>query len=284
MIRTHSCRLAVGALLVLLLSSAGLAAQQAAQEPFKPTVGQAGKDVVWVPTPESLVEKMLDMAAVTSQDVVMDLGSGDGRMIIAAARRGARAVGVEYNPDMVALSRRSAEEAGVGDRATFIEGDMYAADISNATVMALFLLPTNLDRLAPKFLELKAGSRLILNTFGITGWTPDVTERIEVDCTSWCTAMLYIVPAKVEGTWKLPQGDLTLEQEFQMVTGSIVLDGQTVPLTNGRLRGEEITFTAGEAEFTGRVNGDTIDGIMKTAARQTAWKARRGTKPAASGE
>lgn len=212
----------------------------------------------------------------------MDLGSGDGRMIIAAAKRGARAVGVEFNPDMVALSRRSASDAGVADKATFVEGDMYTADISKATVMALFLLPANLDKLAPKFLDLKPGSRLVLNTFGITGWTPDVTERIENDCTSWCTAMLYIVPAKVEGAWKLPQGELTLDQDFQMVAGSLVADGKSIPLQKGRLRGDEIMFSAGDADYTGRVNGDTIEGTMKTPSGQTAWKARRAAMPAAS--
>ena len=112
-----------------------------------------------MPTPPELVEKMLDMAQVTPQDIVMDLGSGDGRNIIAAAKRGARAIGVEYNPEMVALSRRLAKEAGVSDRATFIEGDMFEADISKATVLALFLLPSNLDKLAPKFLALKPGTQ-----------------------------------------------------------------------------------------------------------------------------
>ena len=158
------------ALALTLLVPALAAAQTDTQKPFEPTVGQAGKDVVWVPTPVELVEKMLDMAAVTPQDVVMDLGSGDGRTIIAAAKRGARAVGVEFNPDMVELSRRRAKEAGVADKATFIEGDMFTADISKATVMALFLLPDNLDKLKDKLLALRPGSRLVLNTFGLHGW------------------------------------------------------------------------------------------------------------------
>src|SRR5829696_6772237 len=131
-------------LLVVLLAAAHAAAQQPT---YEPTPGQAGKDVVWVPTPQELVEKMLDMAKVGPQDIVMDLGSGDGRNVVAAAKRGARAYGFEYNPDMVALSRRRAEEAGVADKATFIQGDMYEADISKATVLALFLLPSNLDKL-----------------------------------------------------------------------------------------------------------------------------------------
>jgi SAM-dependent methyltransferase len=255
--------------------STGLHARQAAQEPFKPTVGQAGKDVVWVPTPDSLVSKMLDMAEVTPQDFVMDLGSGDGRMVIAAAKRGARAVGVEFNPEMVALSRQSAKEAGVGDKATFIEGDMYTADISKASVMALFLLPTNLDKLKDKFLDLRPGSRLVLNTFGITGWNADVTERIEGDCTSWCTAMLYIVPAKVQGTWRMPQGELRLQQEFQMVTGTLTVDGRDVAIEGGRLKGEQITFSVNGGSFTGRVNGETIDGTVKSGSGSSGWKATR---------
>ena len=162
--------------LVLVLSFGFAAADAAAQTTtFEPTPGQAGKDVVWVPTPQELVDKMLDMAKVTPQDIVMDLGSGDGRNVIAAAKRGARAIGVEYNPEMVALARRLAKEAGVSDKATFIQGDMYEADISKATVLALFLLPHNLDQLAPKFLAL--GTRIVNNTFNVTGWQADATKR-----------------------------------------------------------------------------------------------------------
>jgi ubiquinone/menaquinone biosynthesis C-methylase UbiE len=161
-----------------------------------PQSGQPGKDVVWVPTPPELVEKMLDMAKVTPDDFVMDLGSGDGRNVIAAAKRGARAVGVEFNPDMVALSERLAKEAGVSDKAKFVQGDMFEADFSEATVLALFLLPDNLRRLEPKIRALKPGTRVVLNTFGIPGWEPDVTEKIEGNCLSWCTALLYTIPPK----------------------------------------------------------------------------------------
>ena len=187
--------------LLLSLGAFGLGATparaQEAQEPFAPTIGQEGKDVVWVPTPQGLVEKMLDMAKVTPEDYVVDLGSGDGRNVIAAARRGARSLGVEYNPDMVELSRQSAASAGVGDKATFVQGDMYEADISKATVLALFLLPHNLEKLRSKFADLPPGTRIVVNTFAIPGWTADETQRIEGDCMSWCTALLYIVPAKM---------------------------------------------------------------------------------------
>jgi hypothetical protein len=238
---------------------------------FEPTPGQPGKDVVWVPTPQELVEKMLDMAQVTPQDIVMDLGSGDGRNIIAAAKRGARAIGVEYNPEMVALSRRLAKEAGVSDKATFIEGDMFEADVSKATVLALFLLPTNLDKLAPKFLALKPGTRIVNNTFSVTGWEPDATETVGGTCTSWCTSLLNIVPARVAGTWRVGSNDLTLTQDFQMISGTL----GTTSITGGRLNGEQITFKAGDTEYSGRVTGDRIEGTATANGKQQKWSAAK---------
>jgi SAM-dependent methyltransferase len=238
----------------------------AQQKPYEPTVGQAGKDVVWVPTPPELVEKMLDMAKVGPNDIVMDLGSGDGRNIIAAARRGATAIGVEFNQDMVALSNRLAKEAGVAGKAQFIQGDMFTADISKATVMALFLLPDNLRRLSDKFMALKPGSRLVLNTFAIPEWEADETETIQGECVSWCTSLLYYVPAKVAGTWKTPQGELTLQQDHQNVTGTLTANGKTTNVT-GKLKGEEITLHAGSLVMAGRVNGTRIDGKGFAATR-----------------
>jgi SAM-dependent methyltransferase len=252
--------------LVALLAVATSAVAQ--QKPFEPTVGQAGKDVVWVPTPPELVEKMLDMAKVGPNDIVMDLGSGDGRNIIAAAKRGATAIGVEFNPEMVALSNRLAKEAGVAGKATFIEGDMFTADISKATVMALFLLPDNLRKLSDKFYNLRPGSRLVLNTFAIPDWEADESETIQGDCVSWCTSLLYIVPAKVGGTWKTPQGELTLNQTFQNVTGTLTSGGKSVNVT-GKLRGELITLNAGGQTLSGKVNGDRIEGQNFSATRAT---------------
>jgi precorrin-6B methylase 2 len=266
MLTTLRCPLV--AALAFVLSAADAFAQTT---PFEPTPGQPGKDVVWVPTPIELVEKMLDMAKVTPQDIVMDLGSGDGRNVIAAAKRGARAIGVEFNPEMVALSRRRAQEAGVSDRATFIEGDMFEADISKATVLALFLLPSNLDKLAPKFLTLKPGTRIVNNTFNVTGWEADATQTVEGNCTSWCTGMLNIVPAAVSGTWRVGSSDLTLSQEFQKVSGTL----GTAVIAGGRLSGDEITFKAGETEYRGRVNGDRIEGIATTSGTQNKWSATR---------
>ena len=217
----HRVRLVRFVALIIVLSGAVSHAQQAQPKPFEPTVGQAGKDVVWVPTPQILVEKMLDMASVTPKDVVMDLGSGDGRNIIGAAKRGATAIGVEYNPDMVALSQRNAKEAGVTGKATFVKADLFETDFSKAQVVTMFLLPSINLRLRPKILEMKPGTRVVSNTFTMDDWQPDETSSVTEDCTSWCTALLWIVPAKVEGTWALPQGALTLTQKFQMLSGTL---------------------------------------------------------------
>jgi SAM-dependent methyltransferase len=254
-----------------VLVSPGPARAQTSPDQYKPQVGQPGKDAVWVPTSPALVEKMLDMAKVTPSDFVMDLGSGDGRNVIAAAKRGARGLGVEYNPDLVAFSTRAAAAEGVADKAKFVQGDMYAADISQATVLALFLLTENLDRLVPKFLALKPGTRIVANTFGMTGWTPDESETLQGDCTSWCTSLLWIVPARVEGTWRMPHGELTLKQEFQMVSGS--LSGKAI--SNGRLRGDQIRFSIDGVEYEGRVTGNTIAGTVTNGESKSNWRATR---------
>jgi SAM-dependent methyltransferase len=264
------------AVLVLIAAAFGASAYaQTTQQEFKPEVGQPGKDVVWVPTPEVLVEKMLDLARVTAQDVVVDLGSGDGRNVIAAARRGARARGVEFNPDMVALSKRNAAAAGVADKAIFIEGDMFAAEFSDATVLALFLLPDNLRTLRPKFAALKPGTRIVANTFGIDGWEADATETLEGDCASWCKALLYIVPATVRGTWRLPQGTLTLQQQFQKVFGTLRLGERVGPIDQGLMRGDELMFIHEGRRYTGRVSGDKIDGTVTSAGGTETWTATR---------
>src|SRR5688500_18707694 len=253
--------------LVFGLTGALSASAQTPAKPYEPTVGQPGKDVVWVPSPEEMVERALDLAKVTPNDVVIDLGSGDGRNVIAAAKRGARAIGVEYNADLVQYSKDNAAKAGVADKASFIQGDMFEADISKATVMALFLLPDNLRKLRDKLFNLRPGSRIVANTFGIEGWSPDETKNYEDGCASWCTVMLWIVPAKVAGTWKTPSGDLTLTQDFQMVSGTL----GTTAIENGRLRGNDITFTAGGASYYGHVNGNVIE--MTSGGRK--WTATR---------
>ncbi len=261
-------------LFLALLLAANLAAAQA-PDGYKPVPGQPGKDVVWIPTPEDTVEKMLDMAKVTPRDYVIDLGSGDGRNVIAAARRGARALGVEFNPELVALSKRAAVAAGVSDRAAFVRGDMFEADISQATVLMLFLLPDHLTRLAPKFLALAPGARIVSNTYSIGGWEPDEFTRGE-PCTSWCVAMMYVVPARAAGSWRLTDGStLTLDQDFQKISGVLEMEGIALPLENGRLRGAEIHFTANQVDYTGRIAGDAINGSAKGRNAARAWAAAR---------
>ncbi len=235
-------------------------AQAPARSAFEPKSGQAGKDVVWVPTPQKLVDTMLDMAKVTRRDYVIDLGSGDGRMVITAAKRGARALGVEYNPDMVKLSRQNAEKEGVAAKARFAKADLFETDLSEASVVTLFLLPDINLKLRPKLLALRPGTRVVSNTFTMGDWKADRETTLESeDCAgSWCTALLWIVPARVAGTHSVPQGELTLEQQYQMLTGTLRTDGKTVPV-RGKVRGEEVVLVAGGHRYRGRVNGGTLE-------------------------
>ncbi len=259
--------LALSCLAIVIVAGAALA------EKFEPRVGQPGKDVVWVPSPQALVDRMLDMAKVGPGDVHFDLGSGDGRTVITAAKRGATAFGVEFNPNMVNLARDNAKQAGVTDRATFLEGDLFQADISKATSISLFLLPDINLRLRPKLLDLKPGTRIVSNSFDMGDWTPDQTIQAGADCTSWCRGHLWIIPAKVAGTWKLPDGgELTLEQRYQTITGSLRMGNSNMNIANGKVIGDQITFTAGTQQYIGRVNGNSIEGIAQTSA---GWRATR---------
>jgi SAM-dependent methyltransferase len=277
------------ALLVTALSGIAAAQQPSttpSQEPYQPRIGQAGKDVVWVPTPPSLLDLMLDMAEVTKDDFVMDLGSGDGRNIIAAAKRGARGVGVEYNPDMVALSRRLAREAGVGDLATFVQGDMYEADISKATVMAVFLLPANMEKLLPTFKTLAPGSRIVSNTFGFEEWDPDARATVrDGACADWCEALLWIVPAQAAGTWSLDEGSgsglLKLTQLHQVLYGTLSDTGGDRPIAKARMRGYGVSFTIGDRVYTGRLKGEVMEGTVIGPDGSRPWRAQK-IKPIAN--
>ena len=247
----------------LLCAVAGTSAfAQATKAPaYEPTSGQAGKDVVWVPTPQILVDRMLDMAKVTPHDFVMDLGSGDGRTVITAAKRGARALGVEYNPDMVELSKRNAEKEGVTGKASFVKADLFETDFSRASVITMFLLPDINLKLRPKILTLKPGTRIVSNSFDMGDWLPDEKNIIstEAGCSaSWCTALLWIVPANVAGSYTIPQGELTLKQQYQMLSGSLRAEGTTFAL-EGKVRGEEVAFTAGGRKYSGRMNGKRLE-------------------------
>jgi SAM-dependent methyltransferase len=238
---------------------------------YVPQVGQEGKDVVWVPTPQALVDRMLDRANVTALDYVIDLGSGDGRTVITAAKRRSSALGIEYNPDMVELSRRNAAKEGVADRAQFVRGDIFKTDFSKATVLTLFLLPELNMRLRPKILNMKPGTRVVSNTFDMGDWKADdtITAAETADCRSYCHAFFWIVPAKVAGTWALPQGTLTLRQKYQFVIGTLRTGKRTVTIRDGRLQGNQLTFVAGDMRYTGTVRGKSIDGTMSPIFRAT---------------
>ena len=255
---------------------AGACAQaQSGKDDYQPQVGQEGKDVIWVPTPQALVDKMLDIAKVTPKDYLIDLGSGDGRTVITAARRGIRALGIEYNPDMVELSKRNAAKAGVGDRASFVNADLFESDFSKATVITMFLLPDINIRLRPKILNLKPGTRVVSNSFTMGDWKPDDTVMVKEGCASYCTAYLWIVPAKVEGNWQLDDGELALTQTYQMVSGSLTRGGKTVQLANGKLKGDQITFNAAGSVYHGRVSGNSMAGTISSGGD---WKASRADK------
>jgi SAM-dependent methyltransferase len=247
--------------LAALLSVALVAWAQAPQIfDYKPEIGQDGKDVVWVPTPDTLVDRMLNLAHVTPSDVVLDLGSGDGRTVIAAARRGARAVGVEFDPHMVELSRRNARAAGVADRTQFIQGDLFKADLGQASVITLFLLPSINLQLRPALLDLKPGTRIVSNTFDMDTWKPDEkasTYTGDGKCESYCAALLWIVPAKVAGKHVVPDGELELKQEFQMLSGTLRSGGAAYPV-KGRVRGDRVEVRAGGKVYRGRASGGKL--------------------------
>ena len=252
-------RKAAVSLLFMAVSALALAQAQKAPSAYKPSVGQEGKDVVWVPTPQVLVDKMLDMAKVTPSDYVIDLGSGDGRTVITAAKRGVRALGIEYNPEMVELSKENAAKERVAERAAFMKADLFQSDFSKATVITMFLLPDINLKLRPKILDLKPGTRIVSNTFTMGEWEADETATVNAGCNgSWCTALLWIVPAKVAGTHKLPEGELTLKQSFQKLSGTLTANGKTVPV-EGKVRGEEVVFTAGGREYRAKANGKRLE-------------------------
>jgi SAM-dependent methyltransferase len=280
MIVTPRQFVSVLALTALLSASAPAAAQEpaapAASQTYEPRVGQPGKDVVWVPTPPSLVELMLDMAKVTKDDFVMDLGSGDGRTVITAAKRGARALGVEYNPEMVELSKRNAEKEGVSARANFVKADLFQTDFSQATVITMFLLPDINLKLRPKILQLKPGTRVVSNTFGFNNWDPDARESVrDGSCSSWCESLLWIVPASAAGTWMIDGGTLKLTQTHQIVYGALSTVAGDEPISKARMTGYDITFTIGDRTYTGRLQGDTMEGTVSGPDGSRPWKAVR---------
>jgi len=262
--------------LLSLVSAPPASAVQEIQK-AEPYIGQPGKDVIWVPTPMNLVEAMLDMAQVTRSDYLVDLGSGDGRIPIAAAKRGLRALGVEYNPDMVGIAREKARKEGVADRATFQEGDIFETDFSRATVVTMYLLSDLNLRLRPTILDMKPGTRVVSHSFSMADWEED--ERIDVE---GGTAYLWIVPAKVEGVWiwkeGLDEAVLTLRQDFQKIEGGLKIGDRERQLSNAFLEGDKIRFEvnspAGNRRFSGMVSGKTIKGTSTGSGGKIApWSA-----------
>ena len=266
---------------LVCVSLMAVAAHAQPAKEFKPEVGQQGKDVVWVPTSLALVNKMLDMAKATPSDFVIDLGSGDGRTVITAAKRGINALGIEYNPDMVELSKRAAAKDGVTERAAFMKADLFDTDFSKATVITMFLLPDINLKLRPKILGLKPGTRIVSNTFAMGEWEADETGTAASDEGSsyYRTALLWIVPAKVEGAWKwvngAAQGEVIFKQEFQKISGAINAGGASTLVSGGKLRGDQISFSAGGAQYTGTVNGHSIAGSVASGGASREWSATR---------
>jgi SAM-dependent methyltransferase len=279
MLKLFFARRAILALSLSVFSAAVFAQPKPAATGYEPTVGQSGKDVVWVPTPQALVDRMLDMAKITPSDIHYDLGSGDGRTVITAAKRGGKAYGIEYNPDMVELSRRNAQKEGVADKAIFKHGDIFTEaskkDYMQASVITLFLLPDLNVKLRPILLDMKPGVRVVSNSFTMGDWKEDEKISAGGDCTSWCTAYLWIVPSKVAGNWKTSRGELTLKQEYQMLTGQLARGNVTAVISEARMKGDQISFTAAGTQYTGRVNGNTIEGDYKGGDGSGKWTATK---------
>ena len=237
-------RLAV-ALVVVALVLPATAQVKPEQDAYQPTSGQAGKDVVWVPTPDALVKAMLLAVKATKDDLVYDLGAGDGKIPIAAAKEyGAKAVGIEYNPEMAEFARRNVKREGVDNLVNIITGDIFVEDFSKATVVTMYLLPQLNVKLRPTILKMKPGTRVTSHQFDMGDWEPDQQLKIESR-----DAYVWIVPAAVGGEWVLKDegggfsGTLSLGQRYQRVGGTLALGGKTQPLLGASMDGEKLSFS-----------------------------------------
>ena len=259
-----------------LLISGALHAQsdkKSDQKPYEPTVAQAGKDVIWVPTPNDLVVKMLETAKVNPSDVVYDLGAGDGKIPIQAARQfGARAVGIEFNPDMANLARQNAQRANVSDKVTIVTGDIFEEDFSNATVVTLYLLTSLNMKLKPTILDMKPGTRVVSNSFMMGSWEPDEVINPEAGGRGY----YWVVPAKVQGDWSvsglpgITTARLSLQQKFQKIEGTLTFSDNRTQRVTGKLNGAQLTLTYVDAKdkpqtFVGEVAGKKINASLKDA-------------------
>ncbi len=256
--------------LSVALSVANASGGKYGDEKYQPEVGQQGKDVIWVPTNDELVNKMLATANVTASDIVYDLGAGDGKIPIAAARlHGARAVGIEYNPDMAALAQRNATRAGVADKVKIIHGDIFKEDFSQATVITLYLLPDLNIKLRPTILKMKPGTRVVSHAFHMGDWAPDQTIN-----TSMAQAYYWVVPASVAGDWSIEgfngasKAKLSLSQRYQQVGGNITIGKSTQPILGAKLEGEKLHFSYVDDKGTLQHVKATVTGKTLTAEVQ----------------
>jgi SAM-dependent methyltransferase len=264
---------AAGLLSAALISDAAARDRKECERDYKPQVGQSGKDVVWVPTPDELVQRMLRMAKVTPQDLVFDLGAGDGKIAIAAGKLGANAVGIEYNPDMAKLASCLVTAEGVGNKVKIIQGDIFKEDFSKATVITMYLLPELNLCVRHRILGMKPGTRVTSHQFTMGDWEPDETSEFE-----YRTAYLWIVPARVDGQWVLrePGGASTtvnLTQNFQKLSGEVVGASAKQPLVGATLRGDQLRFafndsTGATRTFNGTVRGNELVGTLKSGANE----------------
>jgi hypothetical protein len=272
-------------LLRAVLLAAFLVPFTASAQKFEPQVGQAGKDVIWVPTPDEVVERMLTMAQTAPNDIHFDLGAGDGKIAIMAAKKfGAKATGIEYNPEMVKYANERAQAAGVAGvgpgKATIRQADIFATDFSSATVITLYLLPSLNMKLRPTILSMKPGTRVVSHSFTMEDWEAD-----EISTMDGRRAYFWVVPANVMGTWALDVGgqktELTLEQTFQKINGAVTLGNVHGGLRDARLRGPQIAFAYVDQgglrrEFAGTVNGRSMSGTFRDDKGQTGnWSATK---------
>jgi SAM-dependent methyltransferase len=263
---------------ILLLSSQllALAAQQGTgPKPHLPVVGQKGKDVVWVPSPPELIEAMFRLVRLTEKDTLLDLGSGDGRLVIAAAKAGAYGIGVEFNPELVELSRRNADKAGLSDRTLFIASDLFNYKPDHATVISLFLLDQINNKLKPRLLALRPGTRIVSNTFTMGDWKPDRDTIIDYNPNNWNNAHLWIVPARADGIWRISGNALSIRQTYQFISGTFVSEDAVIPITDGRISGSAITFSIGKRKYSGLIEGEKMSGTISTELGRFKWEAFR---------
>ena len=266
-----STAVAIASVLAVSVINADAKDRRECDRDYKPQVGQSGKDVVWVPTPDEVVQRMLRMAKVTPQDLVYDLGAGDGKIAIAAGKIGATSVGIEFNPDMARLAQCYVQAEELAAKTRIIQGDVFKEDFSKATVVTMYLLPELNLRLRPTILNMKPGTRVTSHQFTMGDWEPDETAEID-----YRTAYLWIVPAKVDGTWTLrEQGSsgvytVNLTQKYQKVSGDVTAGSAKQPLVGATVRGEEVRFAFNDDKgvtrtMTGTVRGNELVGTLKGA-------------------